>query len=190
MYWLLNYDEQDRIREVVLRLHDMLATPHRRVQEDQTFPFVGRKDRGISSTIIESLSPEGGTICDPFAGSGTFVYSALDCNRTAIANEWEPYAHEMMSAPFRELPLRDEFEEALSAFNDEVLPVARQIYKTKCPECGEWTAVSLIRKVPSIGRGMRLEVSQVVHPPYCPMCGYSRWREGLAKEAEKIANSD
>lgn len=137
MYWLLNYEEQDRIRETILGLHDALATPHKRTQDDQTFPFVGRKDRGIASTIIEALSPESGVICDPFAGSGTFVYSALDCKRKAKANEWEPYAHEMMSAPFSELPTRAEFEEALASFNDRVLPMMRRIYETRCPECGE-----------------------------------------------------
>ena len=137
MYWLLDYEEQDRIREVVLGLHDALAAPHSRVQEDQTFPFVGRKDRGIASTIIEALSPEDGTICEPFAGSGTFVYSALDCNRKVKANEWEPYAHEMMTAPFSALPTKEEFDSALELFTSKVLPTMRRIYETKCPECGE-----------------------------------------------------
>lgn len=137
MYWLLDYEEQDRIREVILGLHDALAAPHRRVQDDQTFPFVGRKDRGIASTVIEALSPEGGLVCDPFAGSGTFMYSALDCKRRVKANEWEPYAHEMMSAPSAELPTKDEFDSALSAFKDRVLPVMTDIYATTCPECGE-----------------------------------------------------
>lgn len=137
MYWLLDYDEQDRIREVVLNLHDSIAAPHRRVQEDQTFPFVGRKDRGIASTIISALTPEGGVVCDPFAGSGTFVYSALDCDRKVKANEWEPYAHELMSAPFSALPSLKEYKDALALFNASVLPVMKQIYETTCPECGE-----------------------------------------------------
>ena len=84
MYWLLDYEEQDRIREVILGLHDALAAPHRRVQDDQTFPFVGRKDRGIASTVIEALSPEGGLVCDPFAGSGTFMYSALTSSPVSV----------------------------------------------------------------------------------------------------------
>lgn len=137
MYWLLDYEEQDRIREVILGLHDALATPHKRVQEDQTFPFVGRKDRSIASTIIEALTPDDGIVCDPFAGSGTFVYSALDCNRKAKANEWEPYAYEMMTAPFYELPSQNEYDNALDLFNSKVLPVARKIYETHCPVCGE-----------------------------------------------------
>ena len=81
MYWLLDFEEQDRIREVILALHDSLAEPHKRVQEDQTFPFVGRKDRGIASTIIEALSPEGGLVCDPFAGSGTAEREEAGCRQ-------------------------------------------------------------------------------------------------------------
>lgn len=137
MYWLLDFEKQDEIREVILKLHSSLAAPHRRVQEDQTFPFVGRKDRGIAATIIEALTPENGVVCDPFAGSGTFAYSALDCNRKVKANEWEPYAHELMSAPFFELPNRGEFEKALAVFKDKVLPTMKKIYETTCPKCGE-----------------------------------------------------
>ena len=86
MYWLLDYDEQDRIREIILRLNKKLARSHSRTQADQTFPFVGRKDRDIAVDIIEELSPENGWVCDPFAGSGTFVYAANDANRNIIAN--------------------------------------------------------------------------------------------------------
>lgn len=137
MYWLLDYQEQDRIRETVLDLHASLANPHCRVQEDQTFPFVGRKDRGIAKTIIESLTPEDGVVCDPFAGSGTFVYSALNCGRFVKGNEWEPYANEMMSAPFSNLPAEYEYEEALAKFKDIVSPIMSRIYETICPNCGE-----------------------------------------------------
>ena len=137
MYWLLDYDEQDRIRDIILKLHDELASSHKRVQNDQTFPFVGRKDRSIASTIIEALSPEDGLVCDPFAGSGTFVYSALDCKRTVIANEWEPYAHELMSAPFCSLPSEYAYEEALSVFKDLSSLDMMKIYETTCPNCGE-----------------------------------------------------
>lgn len=136
MYWLLDYEKQDKIRNVILELNAALTIPHRRVQDDQTFPFVGRKDRGIASTIIESLTPINGVICDPFAGSGTFAYSALDCNRYIIANEWEPYAYEMMTAPFRELPSIKILNEELVNFKRRVLPMMKRIYETSCPECG------------------------------------------------------
>lgn len=137
MYWLLEYDEQDRIREIILRLNKKLAYLHTRTQADQTFPFVGRKDRDIAAEIIEELSPKDGVVCDPFVGSGTFAYAALDAGRIAKVNEWEPYAHEMMSAPFTELPSKEEYECALEEFKKVVGTQMMDIYETSCPECGQ-----------------------------------------------------
>ena len=137
MYWLLDFEEQDRIREIILRLNKKLSQSHNRVQADQTFPFVGRKDRNIAVDIIEELSSEQGLVCDPFAGSGTFVYAAIDANRKVIANEWEPYAHEMMSAPFAPLPSYKQYIDALEQFKSCVLPKMEKIYETKCPDCGK-----------------------------------------------------
>lgn len=137
MYWLLDYDEQDRIREIVLSLHDKLSRCYARVQDDQTFPFVGRKDRGIATTIIEALTPETGTVCDPFVGSGTFLYAALDCGRKVSANEWEPYAYRLMSAPSRDLPSQDEFIASVTQFIEAVEPTMKKVYETICPVCGE-----------------------------------------------------
>lgn len=136
MHWLLSYEEQDRIREIILQLHDELALQHSRVQDDQTFPFVGRKDRDIASTIIKALSPENGLICDPFAGSGTFVYSALDSNRCIKANEWEPYANEMLTAPLVPMPSSSEYDNARTIFIKKVEPKMKKIYETTCPVCG------------------------------------------------------
>ena len=137
MYWLLDFQEQDRIREIILRLNKKLARSHNRVQSDQTFPFVGRKDRGIAIDIIEELSPDNGTVCDPFAGSGTFAYAAVDAGRNIIANEWEPYAHELMSAPFVPLPSLQQYRVALDSFISKVRPKMEEIYETTCPQCGK-----------------------------------------------------
>lgn len=137
MYWLLDYEEQDRIREIILHLNKKLARSHNRTQSDQTFPFVGRKDRDIAVDIIEELTPDKGVVCDPFAGSGTFVYAAVDSERKVIANEWEPYAHELMSAPFAPLPSLQKYSEALESFVSKVRPLMEEIYETTCPECGK-----------------------------------------------------
>jgi len=137
MYWLLDYDEQDKIREIILRLNQKLSCLHNRTQTDQTFPFVGRKDRDIAYEIIKELSSDDGVICDPFAGSGTFAYASLDAKRKVFANEWEPYAYEMMSAPFSKLPDLQEFHAKSEELRKKVLPIMTEIYQTKCPNCGE-----------------------------------------------------
>lgn len=136
MYWLLSYEEQDRIREVILHLNKELSVQHKRTQSDQTFPFVGRKDRGIAATIIESLCPDDGLVCDPFAGSGTFIYAALDCKKRVLGNEWEPYAHELMMDPLLHLPGRKEYEKAKAELISAIRPKMERIYETTCPQCG------------------------------------------------------
>ena len=42
MYWLLDYDEQDRIREIILRLNKKLARSHSRTQAEH-FLLLGGK---------------------------------------------------------------------------------------------------------------------------------------------------
>jgi len=46
------------------------------------------------------------------------------------------------------------------------------------------------RLEPVPGMPTRLRVSHVTPPPYCPICGHPWWREGLAEEAERIANRE
>ena len=85
-----------------------------RDQSEQIFPFIGRKSRAIARTLIENLTDENAVIVDPFGGSGTFAYAALDAGRHVIFNEWEPYAYEMSTAPFRGVPSPDEYADACS----------------------------------------------------------------------------
>jgi len=58
-----------------------------------------------------------------------------------------------------------------------------------CPECGEWSLVCRLEHVEGVDRVL-VRVSNVVPPPYCPMCGYRWWYEGLAEEAEKVISDE
>lgn len=138
MYWLLEIDEQDRVREKIEKIEKDLSyyTP-RRDQSEQIFPFNGRKDRAVASLIINSLiEGEETTVCDPFAGSGTFAYSALDQKCKVLANEWEPFTYRMMTAPFNQIPPYEQVENALELINSKVAQKMFNLYKTKCPKCG------------------------------------------------------
>lgn len=135
MYWLLDYEEEERIRNIIINLQKKLTIKITRNQKEQQFPFLGRKDRQISKIIIETLTKKGEKVFDPFSGSGTFSYAALDAGRVAIMNEWEPYAFQLSTAPFRGVPSKKEFDIALSKFVDTVKPVITPIYLTKCPKC-------------------------------------------------------
>ena len=139
MYWLLDIEEQEKVREKIVKIEKILSyyTP-RRDQAEQVFPFNGRKDRTIAGHIISSLiEGEENTVCDPFAGSGTFVYSALDNNCKVLANEWEPFTYRMMSASFNQIPSSELIDKALETIKSKVESKMFNLYRTKCPKCGK-----------------------------------------------------
>lgn len=136
MYWLLDYAEQESLRQRMIRLQNTILNRQPRDQSEQTFPFIGRKSRTIARTLIENLTDENAVIVDPFCGSGTFAYAALDAGRHVLYNEWEPYAYKMSTAPFRGVPSPEQYSEALQFVAQRVEPTMRFIYKTKCPNCG------------------------------------------------------
>lgn len=137
MYWLLDYEEQENLRQKIISLQTSIARAQIRDQGEQIFPFIGRKSRSIAQTLIDFLSDENENVVDPFGGSGTFAYAALDCGRKILFNEWEPYAFKMATAPFRGIPCETDYITALQQLKAEVQPTMSIIYKTKCPCCGE-----------------------------------------------------
>lgn len=136
MYWLLDYAEQEELRQLIIKLQTEIMQSHKRDQKEQIFPFIGRKNRDIAGVVIKNLTTGTDIICDPFCGSGTFAYAALDFNRIVKINEWEPYAFRMMTAPFRGVPQQGKFEQAYEKFCAIVQPQIKKIYKTQCPKCG------------------------------------------------------
>jgi len=136
MYWLLDYEKQEEVRQTIISLQSALPAVNQKNQKEQTFPFIGRKDRNIARIIIENLSEYKGVVCDPFSGSGTFAYAALDAGRNVKINEWEPYAFRLSTSPFRELPKIDKIFKEMTRFSETVEPIMNEIYKTRCPACG------------------------------------------------------
>ena len=136
MYWLLDYAEQENLRQRMIHLQSTILNRQPRDQSEQIFPFIGRKSRTIARTLIENLTDENGLVVDPFGGSGTFAYAALDAGRHVRFNEWEPYAYKMSTAPFRGVPSSEEYCAALRFIAQRVEPTMNAIYKTRCPNCG------------------------------------------------------
>jgi restriction system protein len=136
MYWLLDYEEQENLRQRIIRLQEEIIQPQKKEHSEQVFPFIGRKSRAIANIIISNLTKENDLISDPFGGSGTFAYAALDCNRRILINEWEPYAFRMMSAPFRGVPNLNDLSAALEKFSGISKPTLDRLYRTRCPKCG------------------------------------------------------
>lgn len=136
MYWLFNNDTQSKIRQEIESLVLALsAQDNKPSQEDQLFPFVGRKDRRIAAQVISKLTNPGERVCDPFSGSGMIPYAAEENGRMIFANEFEIYTNRMSNAPWRipdDIPhLKATFEE----FIERVKPEMNELYKTTCT-CG------------------------------------------------------
>lgn len=136
MYWLLDYAEQENLRQKMVHLQSTIRNKESREQSEQIFPFIGRKSRIIARTLIDNLTEQNAVVVDPFGGSGTFAYAALDINRHILFNEWEPYAYRMSTAPFRTIPTSEEYSDALNLIKYNVEPIMNFIYKTRCPNCG------------------------------------------------------
>lgn len=136
MYWLLPLDVQDQIRNNITNLAAELVFLTNRVQEDQVFPFVGRKDRRTAKAIIKNLTNPNETICDPLSGSGIFAYAGLDVGRNVLMNEWEPFAYRMATAPFRKIPTEQEIKDSLLHLDMSIGPEMRKLYRTICI-CGK-----------------------------------------------------
>lgn len=134
MYWLLPERDQEKVRNKVASLTEKLSTVDGNPQADQLFPYVGRKDKRKAIKVIEEISPSNGIIVEPFTGSGSLVYAAHEAGRSFIANEWEPYAHRMSSAPWR-LPDKEELYVALDELKRILTKDFNYLYKTVC-SCG------------------------------------------------------
>lgn len=134
MYWLLQENKQQEIRKMIEDLTLSLANVSGNPQEDQIFPYVGRKDRRKGIKAVEYLCPQNGVVIEPLSGSGSLVYATAESNRTVYANEWEPYAWRMSNAPWR-LPAEKELNEAVDVVKQIMDPVSHWLYKTICV-CG------------------------------------------------------
>lgn len=134
MYWLLDDEKKNNVRNTITALVTELADANSTTQSDQLFPFVGRKDRNKSKIIVSRLSESGATVVDPFSGSGIFSYAASELGRTVKSNEWEPYTHRISSAPWR-LPPNEDIQAALVQLEPRVKPKMDELYRITCV-CG------------------------------------------------------
>lgn len=134
MYWLLSRSDQQSLRRVVDELVHSLAPLTDNPQNDQIFPYVGRKDRRKAETTINILTTANDVVLDPFVGSGTFAYAAANTNRRIKANEWEPYANRMSNSPWH-LPSERDLNDAMERLTALVERDLNFYYRTICV-CG------------------------------------------------------
>jgi ParB family chromosome partitioning protein len=73
---------------------NFIVAAHDEFKEKMSHPFV--KPFAVWRFILEHVSIEGHTICDPFAGEGSGFLSALRMNRNALACEIDPIHYNAM----------------------------------------------------------------------------------------------
>jgi restriction system protein len=122
MYWLLSKEKQKEVRELIDNLVISLSeVNHKPPHADQVFPFQGRKAINHAKTAIELLTKEDDIICDPFIGSGSFIYAASMLNRIVLGNEYEPYTNRMAFTPYN-LPKPENLDIAFEDFVAKIKP--------------------------------------------------------------------
>ncbi|MFB2648086.1 restriction endonuclease [Shewanella mangrovisoli] len=136
MYWLFSKEKQKIVREQIDKLVLTLSeVNHNPPHSDQLFPFQGRKAINHAKSVIDVLTIEDDVVCDPFSGSGSFVYAASLMNRSVYANEFEPYTYKMIQLPFN-LPDKTELTSAFKKLIIQVRPKIEHFYRSQCT-CGE-----------------------------------------------------
>ncbi len=107
--------------------------------------FWGRKTWNVVSQFIETYSPKGGIIMDPFSGSGVAALEALKLGRRVIAVDLNPVATEILRLTIQyvdPLKLRAAFErvekEVKTEINDLYLATCRKCGKKIPIECAIW----------------------------------------------------
>ncbi len=85
------------------RDHDLLQNALQVSADEETtrphvhgfHPYPARLHPATATALVRGLSPEGGTILDPFAGSGTVVCEARIAGRRALGLDANPFAVEL-----------------------------------------------------------------------------------------------
>lgn len=136
MYWLFKESEQKRIRKLIDDLVISLSSiNHKPPHADQVFPFQGRKAINHAKTVINILTSQEETVCDPFLGSGSFAYAGAMLKRNVIVNEFELYTNQMAYNPFN-LPNKEDLKSSFDRYYKQVKPYIDNLYRTKC-KCGQ-----------------------------------------------------
>jgi tRNA G26 N,N-dimethylase Trm1 len=97
--------------------------------------FWGRKTWNVVSRFVETYSPEGGIVMDPFSGSGVTALEALKLGRRVIAVDLVPIAAEILRLTIEyvdPLKLREAFERVES----DVKKTINDLYLAECRKCG------------------------------------------------------
>lgn len=143
----------------------------------RTFNFKGRKSPGVAEKVIETVCDKDSVLYDPFMGSGTFVFAAMNKVGAIYATELDNYTFSAVQALFEEADmscLDALFEQVKNDCCSEIM----SLYETKC--CGRKNYISKVLFDPAEGKAGYFHPSpnreiregkNVKLLRKCPICG-------------------
>ena len=115
----------------------------------RTFNFKGRKSPGVAEKVIETVCDKDSVLYDPFMGSGTFVFAAMNKVGTIYATELDNYTFSAVQALFEEADM-SRLDALFEQVKNDCCSEIMSLYETKC--CGRKNYISKVLFDPAEGK--------------------------------------
>lgn len=100
----------------------------------RAFNFKGRKSENIALKVLDYISTPESKICDPFMGSGSFVFASSMLGRETVGIELDNYTYNVIKTLHSKIDY-DKLELMFQEIKSEIFNDVMYLYKTHC--CGE-----------------------------------------------------
>lgn len=110
------------------------STLHYESTLHQLAPYIGKMKSSMARTLITTFTYEGGTVYDPFCGSGTVALEAWATGRNIIANDLSPYAFVLTRAKLYPHFSTDEAIREIDVLAGRVRTVIRNVDLRRVPK--------------------------------------------------------
>ena len=194
----------DNVKKKLERIKDSLDGVQNVVPNEmrKTFNFKGRKSPAVAEAVIKAVCDPNSILYDPFMGSGSFVFAAMNNVKEIYATELDNYAFYAVEALMKKvdmLRLSELFENVKENAYQEIM----SLYETEC--CGKINYINKILFDPKEGKEGYFNPTpnreikngkNVKLVEKCPVCGgkakkfdqgdYEKIEEVLKKKADRF----
>ena len=115
----------------------------------RTFNFKGRKSPGVAEKEIETVCNKETVLYDPFMGSGSFVFAAMNQVGTIYATELDNYTFGAVRALFTKADL-SRLDALFEQVKKDCYAKIMSLYETRC--CGRKNYISKVLFDPAEGK--------------------------------------
>ena len=175
-------EKLDRIKQAIENVPNTVPNEMRTV-----FNFKGRKSPAIAEKIIETVCTRDDVLYEPFMGSGSFVFAAMDKVREIYATELDNYTFSAVEALVCKIDMK-KLSKLFWSVKDDCYQKIMWLYETEC--CGQKNYISKVLFDPDEGKEGYfnptpnreiIEGKNVKLAKKCPVCG---------ERAKKFADCD